>query len=106
MRQSRREKRERCDDEFNSEILFITSFDWFFFLTCFEEATVFWHIKKARENAEREQRKEKKRIRRRRATQTQTHARERNFSHVFGRKCLSKLHQPFLIKTSERTSYR
>jgi DNA-directed RNA polymerase I subunit RPA12 len=89
LRQSRREKRERCDDEFNSEILFITSFDWFFFLTCFEEATVFWHIKKARENAEREQRKEKKRIRRRR---TQTHAKRKKFLYFLVEKCLSKLH--------------
>jgi hypothetical protein len=54
---------------------------------------VFWHIKKARENAEREQRKEKKRIRRRATQKTQTRKKEKEIFLTFlVEKCLSKLH--------------
>jgi len=75
-----------------------------FFFSRVLKKQLFWHIK-ARENTEREQRKEKKRIRRR--THKHRHARERKFLTRFWskKKCLSKLHQPFLIKTSESTYF-
>ena len=88
--EERREKGVTMNSILNS---LFTSFDWFFFLTCFEEATVLAH------KSEREHRKraEKRKREFEEATQTQTRKRKK-ISHTFlVEKCL-KLHQPFLSK--------
>jgi hypothetical protein len=98
LRQSRREKRERCDDEFNSEFSVFTSFDWFFFLTCFEEATVLAHKKSEREHRKRAEK-------RKREFEEEEHKhtpRERNFS-TFWSKNASQ-NYTISLKTSESTS--
>ena len=97
--EERREKGVTMNSILNS---LFTSFDWFFFLTCFEEATVLAH-KSEREHRKRAEKR--KREFEEEHTNTDTQEKE-NFSHVFGRKKnASKLHQPFLIKTSESTYF-
>ena len=56
-----------------------------FFSHVLKKQLLFWHIKKARENTEREQRKEKKRIRRRRATKQKTRKRKKFFSRFWSK---------------------
>jgi hypothetical protein len=91
--EERREKVVTMNSILNS--LFYASFDWFFFLTCFEEATVrlFWHIKKARENTEREQKREKENSKKKNTNTRQ----EKEISLLFGRKMPLKI-TPFLSK--------
>ena len=88
--EERREKGVTMNSILNS---LFTSFDWFFFLTCFEEATVLAH------KSEREHRKRaEKRKREFEEEHKHRHKRERKFLTRFGRKMPQIT--PFL-KTSE-----
>ena len=55
--EERREKGVTMNSILNS--LFFTSFDWFFFLTCFEEATVLAHKKSEREHRKRAEKRKR-----------------------------------------------
>ena len=89
--EERREKGVTMNSILNS--LWVTSFDWFFFLT-FEEKS-----EKSREKRKREKENSKKN------TNTNTDTKEKeNFSHVFGRKMPHKL-PTISLKTSESTYY-
>ena len=79
--EERREKGVTMNSILNS---LFTSFDWFFFLTCFEEATVLAH-KSEREHRKRAEKREKENSKKKSNTNTDTQEKE-NFSHVFGRK--------------------
>ena len=97
--EERREKGVTMNSILNS--LFFTSFDWFFFLTCFEEATVLAH-KSEREHRKRAEKREKENSKK---NTQHRQARERKFLTRFWSKNASQNYQPFLIKTSESTYF-
>ena len=70
------------------------SFDWFFFLTCFEEATVLAH------KSEREHRKSAEK--RKREFEEHKHTQEKEISLLFGRKMPN---YTISLKTSESTYF-